>query len=137
VTATLPFDNRFVAELPGDPEQSPRRRQVLGAAWSPVAPTPVAAPRLDSWATCPSTQTSPSRPIHSATLRATVRTGQGASGVEGEVTPRACQTGEGPPPGSPRTLGDALEGATRRATSPGAARGQRAVLDRLTLSIRR
>ncbi|GLC25743.1 protein adenylyltransferase SelO [Roseisolibacter agri] len=44
---TLPtFDNRFVAELPGDPEQSPRRRQVLGAAWSPVAPTPVAAPRL-------------------------------------------------------------------------------------------
>ena len=46
MTATLPFDNRFVAELPGDPEQSPRRRQVLGAAWSPVAPTPVAAPRL-------------------------------------------------------------------------------------------
>ncbi|HZF67594.1 MAG TPA: hypothetical protein VEZ47_06130, partial [Gemmatirosa sp.] len=46
MTATLPFDNRFVAELPGDPEESPRRRQVVGAAWSPVAPTPVAAPRL-------------------------------------------------------------------------------------------
>jgi hypothetical protein len=46
VSVTLPFDNRFVAELPGDSEQSPRRRQVLGAAWSPAAPTPVAAPRL-------------------------------------------------------------------------------------------
>jgi uncharacterized protein YdiU (UPF0061 family) len=45
-TAVLAFDNRFVAELPGDPERSPRRRQVLGAAWSPVAPTPVAAPRV-------------------------------------------------------------------------------------------
>jgi serine/tyrosine/threonine adenylyltransferase len=42
----LTFDNRFVAELPGDPEQSPRRRQVLGACWSPIMPTPVAAPRL-------------------------------------------------------------------------------------------
>jgi uncharacterized protein YdiU (UPF0061 family) len=42
----LAFDNRFVAELPGDPEDSPRRRQVVGAAWSPAAPTPVAAPRL-------------------------------------------------------------------------------------------
>ena len=42
----LAFDNRFVAELPGDPEDSPRRRQVLGAAWSPARPTPVAAPRL-------------------------------------------------------------------------------------------
>ena len=42
----LAFDNRFVAELPGDPEDSPRRRQVVGAAWSPVAPTPVAAPHL-------------------------------------------------------------------------------------------
>ena len=42
----LAFDNRFVAELPGDPEDSPRRRQVVGAAWSPAAPTPVAAPHL-------------------------------------------------------------------------------------------
>jgi uncharacterized protein YdiU (UPF0061 family) len=42
----LAFDNRFVAELPGDPEDSPRRRQVVGAAWSPAAPTPVPAPRL-------------------------------------------------------------------------------------------
>jgi uncharacterized protein YdiU (UPF0061 family) len=44
--AALRFDNRFVAELPGDPERSPRRRQVLGAAWSAADPTPVAAPRL-------------------------------------------------------------------------------------------
>ncbi|MGZ8413002.1 MAG: protein adenylyltransferase SelO [Gemmatirosa sp.] len=46
MNTSLAFDNRFVTELPGDPEQSPRRRQVTGAAWSPVAPTPVAAPRL-------------------------------------------------------------------------------------------
>src|SRR5688500_746392 len=43
---SLRFDNRFVADLPGDPDTSNRRRQVIGAAWSPVAPTPVAAPRL-------------------------------------------------------------------------------------------
>lgn len=44
--AGLRFDNRFVAELPGDPEESRRPRQVYGACWSPVLPTPVAAPRL-------------------------------------------------------------------------------------------
>ena len=42
----LTFDNRFVAELPGDPVSSPRSRQVLGACWSPAMPTPVAAPRV-------------------------------------------------------------------------------------------
>jgi uncharacterized protein YdiU (UPF0061 family) len=42
----LTFDNRFVTELPGDPERSNRRRQVLGACWSAVEPTPVAEPRL-------------------------------------------------------------------------------------------
>jgi len=41
----LRFDNRFLAELPGDPEVGPRRREVRGALWSRVAPTPVAAPR--------------------------------------------------------------------------------------------
>jgi len=40
------FDNRFAAELPGDPDPSLERRQVLGACWSRVAPTPVPAPRL-------------------------------------------------------------------------------------------
>lgn len=38
------FDNRFLYELPGDPETGPRRRQVA-ALWSRVAPTPVRAPR--------------------------------------------------------------------------------------------
>ncbi len=45
----LNFDNRFVAELPGDPESANTRRPVHGAAWSRVAPTPVAAPRLLAW----------------------------------------------------------------------------------------
>ena len=40
------FDNAFLRELPGDPELSARRRQVLGACWSRVEPTPVAAPTL-------------------------------------------------------------------------------------------
>ena len=42
----LAFDNRFVRALPGDPETGSQRRQVEGALWSRVAPTPVAAPRL-------------------------------------------------------------------------------------------
>lgn len=42
----LHFDNRFVADLPGDPDSSLRSRQVPGAAYSRVLPTPVAAPRL-------------------------------------------------------------------------------------------
>jgi uncharacterized protein YdiU (UPF0061 family) len=40
------FDNAFVRELPGDPEAGPRVRQVEGALWSRVEPTPVMAPRL-------------------------------------------------------------------------------------------
>lgn len=43
---TLTFDNRFVRELPGDPLTTNQRRQVLGAAWSAVQPTPVAKPTL-------------------------------------------------------------------------------------------
>lgn len=42
----LHFDNRFLRELPGDSETGPRRREVLGAVWSHVDPTPVVAPRL-------------------------------------------------------------------------------------------
>lgn len=42
----LRFDNRFLAELPGDPDTGPRRREVRGALWSRIAPTPVAAPRV-------------------------------------------------------------------------------------------
>jgi serine/tyrosine/threonine adenylyltransferase len=42
----LRFDNSFTRELPGDSDRSNRRRQVLGACYSEVAPTPVEAPRL-------------------------------------------------------------------------------------------
>lgn len=44
--AALRFDNRFTRELPADPDRSNRRRQVPGACYSRVEPTPVAAPRL-------------------------------------------------------------------------------------------
>ncbi|MCX7513871.1 protein adenylyltransferase SelO [Frateuria hangzhouensis] len=43
------FDNAFVRELPGDPESGPRVRQVEGAGWSHVEPTPVASPRVVAW----------------------------------------------------------------------------------------
>jgi len=42
----LHFDNRFVRELPGDPREGGGVRQVQGAMWSRVAPTPVTAPRV-------------------------------------------------------------------------------------------
>lgn len=45
----LKFDNRFVSELPGDPDNAPQVRQVFGACWSQVMPTPVVAPRLLAW----------------------------------------------------------------------------------------
>ena len=46
----LRFDNRFVSELPGDPVDHLHPRQVHGACWSPVRPTPVRAPRLLAYA---------------------------------------------------------------------------------------
>lgn len=49
IMKTLQFDNRFVRELPADPEASPRVRQVHGACYSRVMPTPVRAPRLIAW----------------------------------------------------------------------------------------
>src|SRR3954447_21105220 len=70
-------------------------------------------PRRDSWATCPSTHTSPSRPIHSATLRATVRTGHGCSGEEGLVaTSRVpeARTGSGGVPRGGGQVEELLEG---------------------------
>ncbi len=42
----LQFDNRFLRALPGDPSDSRHSRQVHGAMWSHVAPTPVRSPRL-------------------------------------------------------------------------------------------
>ena len=40
------FDNAFVRSLPADPQEGSRRRQVHGALYSRIDPTPVAAPRL-------------------------------------------------------------------------------------------
>jgi len=45
----LRFDNAFVRELPGDPETGGLPRQVHAALYSPVMPTPVAAPRVLAW----------------------------------------------------------------------------------------
>lgn len=49
MTATLDslhFDDLFQRRLPADPSEDKRPRQVLGAGYSRVAPTPVAAPHL-------------------------------------------------------------------------------------------
>jgi uncharacterized protein YdiU (UPF0061 family) len=43
---SLRFDNSFVARLPADQDSGSRQRQVFGALYSRVDPTPVAAPRL-------------------------------------------------------------------------------------------
>jgi uncharacterized protein YdiU (UPF0061 family) len=40
------FDNRFVRELPGDPNPDPRSRQVFSACYSRVAPVRPSVPRL-------------------------------------------------------------------------------------------
>ena len=42
----IKFDNRFVRDLPGDPNPENKRRQVLGAAWSRVMPKKTASPAL-------------------------------------------------------------------------------------------
>ena len=44
--AELSFDNRFTAALPADPDFGNTRRQVTGACYSRVEPTPVPAPHL-------------------------------------------------------------------------------------------
>ncbi len=44
--ADLRFDNSFQRNLPADAEHGPRRRQVLGAAFSRIEPTKVSAPQL-------------------------------------------------------------------------------------------
>lgn len=45
----LSFEQHFVSELPGDAEAEPLPRQVLGACYSRVRPTPVAVPKLLAW----------------------------------------------------------------------------------------
>ena len=42
----LTFDNRFIRELPADPETANNRRQVVGACYSRVLPTKVARPQM-------------------------------------------------------------------------------------------
>lgn len=44
--ATLTFDNSFTRSLPADPNSSKRPRQVYGACYSRVHPTPVSQPAL-------------------------------------------------------------------------------------------
>ncbi|NDK40174.1 YdiU family protein [Pseudoxanthomonas gei] len=46
---SLKFDNRFIAEMPGDPVIGPGVREVRAAAYSLVRPTPVSAPSLLAW----------------------------------------------------------------------------------------
>lgn len=46
----IKFDNRFVNELPADPETGNFIRQVLGACYSKVLPTPVSQPKLVAYA---------------------------------------------------------------------------------------
>ena len=43
------YRSRMVAELPGDPDERNVVREVLGASWTRVLPTPVRAPRLLAW----------------------------------------------------------------------------------------
>lgn len=43
------FDNAFVRELPGEHEERPGVREVRGALFSRVRPTPVRAPKLLAW----------------------------------------------------------------------------------------
>ena len=45
----LPFDDRFTDALPADPERDGGRRQVHGAAFSWVDPTPVPDPHTVAW----------------------------------------------------------------------------------------
>src|SRR4051794_41943847 len=94
-----------------------------------VRKTVLDTPRRESWATWPSTHTSPRRPIHSATLRATVRTGHGASAVEGAVTPPPCQPPPTPPTapsrGSPPAGGGGGGGGPPSDAPPGGRGGPR------------
>ena len=45
----LQFDNRYVAQLPADPERQNFRRQVQAACYSHVLPTAVRQPQLIAW----------------------------------------------------------------------------------------
>ncbi len=49
VTHPLCFRRRFLDSLPGDVDARPVSRQVHGALWSRVQPTPVSSPRMLAW----------------------------------------------------------------------------------------
>jgi len=46
---SLQFDNVFLRDLPGDPDQGRGARQVVGALYSRIDPSPVSAPRVIAW----------------------------------------------------------------------------------------
>ncbi|WP_425605336.1 protein adenylyltransferase SelO [Dyella flagellata] len=46
---SLSFDNSFIRDLPGDPDHGRGARQVVGALYSRVDPSPVSAPRVVAW----------------------------------------------------------------------------------------
>jgi uncharacterized protein YdiU (UPF0061 family) len=47
--SSLRFDNCFIRDLPGDPDRGRGARQVEGAVYSRIDPSPVAAPRTIAW----------------------------------------------------------------------------------------
>jgi protein adenylyltransferase len=60
------FGNTFVRELSADPVPSNTRRQVPGASYSRVAPTPVRAPQLLAWSDALAAELGLSRPSAAA-----------------------------------------------------------------------
>lgn len=49
MTAPPTFQRRLLDSLPGDDDTAPIAREVVGACWSRVQPTPVAAPKMLHW----------------------------------------------------------------------------------------
>ena len=49
MTAPPTFQRRLLDSLPGDADTAPVAREVVGACWSRVQPTPVAAPKMLHW----------------------------------------------------------------------------------------
>ena len=68
----LRFENTFVAELPADPVLVNRPRQVHGACYTRVDPTPVRAPRLLAWSDATGELLGIRRPAATDTLAAEV-----------------------------------------------------------------
>jgi uncharacterized protein YdiU (UPF0061 family) len=69
------FDNRFVRELPGDPETRNASRQVSDACYTRVEPTPVTAPRLLAWSDPVGEMLGIARPVSAGGMEAQVLAG--------------------------------------------------------------